>query len=135
MDMMGAIRAASAQGRVMSVEASNKRGIIGYEVEVMGAGNAITVLQYGATGPIPAVPGKKPKSPKFDPKVAAAASVAKVTIEQAIATAQRSFPGTVESAELSASKGLATWVVELRNNLGQKAKIKVDAGTGQVVLY
>ncbi|MFN7974109.1 MAG: PepSY domain-containing protein [Acidobacteriota bacterium] len=133
MDLGGAVKSALAMtpGTAVSVKKKDKKGVAtGFEVEVLAANGTVMEIEFGPDGRV--IPGGKAKT---DPKIAAAATVTKITIDQAIAAALRSAPGTATEAKLSHSKNLATWEVEILTATGQEAKIKIDAGTGQVVLY
>ena len=135
LDLAGAMRSsllANPDARVVSAKRKDKKGIVSYEIELLGAGNTITELELdGAGNPIPG----KTKGPKLDPKMGAAAAVAAVRAEDAIATALATYPGVAEEVELSHSGGFATWEVEVTNAAGKDVKIKVDAGSGKVVPY
>lgn len=133
MDLGGAVRSALTMtpGTPVSAKRKDKKGVTaGYEVEILASNGTVMQIELGPDGR--AIPGGKAKP---DPKTSAALTVTKVTMDQAIQTAMAQAPGTVDSAELSHMKGLATWQVEIRTATGQAAKIKIDAGTGQVVPY
>lgn len=133
-DLQSVLRAAAAAnpGKIIEVNAKTKGTVTSWEIELLNAQNMVVEMNVGADGK--AIPGTQ-KPPKADPKTSAAMSVATVTIQDAIATALKTFPGTVDEAKLSHSKGFATWEVEIVGAAGNKAKIKVDAGKGTVVPY
>ena len=58
---------------------------------------------------------------------------AKVTIDQAIKTAQEKVPGTVVEAELEKKHGKTVWEVEVVGADGKVTEVHVDADTGAVI--
>lgn len=133
-DLVSVLRAVNAAtpGKVVEAKVKTKGTTTTWEIEMLDAKNMVVEMHVGADGR--AIPGTQ-KPPKPEPKISAAMSVATVNIQQAIATALKTFPGTVDEAKLSHSKGFATWEVEIIGAAGNKAKIKVDAGKGTVVPY
>ena len=66
-------------------------------------------------------------------KRARMAASATVPIEQAVAIASRTAPGTVFEAELEEQGGKAVWEVEIVAADGRVAKVLVDATSGSVL--
>lgn len=65
-----------------------------------------------------------------EPEPANLASLAKITVDQAMAAAQAAYPGTkVRKVALENENGCLVYAVELSNGL----ELKVDAGNGKVV--
>ena len=58
---------------------------------------------------------------------------AKITKEQAQATALKRAPGNVESAELEREHGRLVWSFDIRNSKGTITEVQVSAITGHVV--
>ncbi|HKC93082.1 MAG TPA: PepSY domain-containing protein [Nitrospira sp.] len=58
---------------------------------------------------------------------------AKVTIDQAIKTAQEKVPGTVVEAELEKKHGKTVWEVEVVGADGKVTEVHIDAATGTVI--
>jgi uncharacterized membrane protein YkoI len=58
---------------------------------------------------------------------------AKVTMEQARATALKRAPGTVESSELEREHKLLVYSFDIRNSKGTITEVQVSAITGKVV--
>jgi uncharacterized membrane protein YkoI len=61
------------------------------------------------------------------------AKEAKITKEEAQATALRRAPGTVESAELEREHRKLVWSFDIRNSKGTIDEVQVSAITGKVV--
>ncbi len=66
-------------------------------------------------------------------QVVAMATVATVTIEQAIKTALENFPGKVIEAELGKRQDKTVWEVEILTAEEGLMVVRVDAGSGSVV--
>jgi len=58
---------------------------------------------------------------------------AKITKEQAQATALKRAPGNVESAELEREHGRLVWSFDIRNSKGTITEVQVSAITGHIV--
>src|SRR5437764_13451564 len=58
---------------------------------------------------------------------------AKITKEQAQATALKRAPGNVESAELEREHGRLVWSFDIRNSKGTTTEVQVSALTGKIV--
>jgi len=58
---------------------------------------------------------------------------AKVTIDQAIKTAQEKVPGTVVEAELEKKHGKTVWEVEVVGADGKVTEVHIDAAAGTVI--
>jgi uncharacterized membrane protein YkoI len=58
---------------------------------------------------------------------------AKITKEEALATALKRAPGTVESAELEREHKRLVWSFDIRNSKGTITEVQVSAITGKVV--
>lgn len=58
---------------------------------------------------------------------------AKVTIDQAIKTAQEKVPGTVVEAELEKKHGKTVWEVEVVGADGKVTEVHIEAATGTVI--
>lgn len=70
------------------------------------------------------------KEEKQDTKLA---KQAKITMEQARATALNAAPGTVEDGELEKEHGKLVYSFDIRNSKGTISEVWVDAKTGKVV--
>lgn len=68
-----------------------------------------------------------------DRQVVAMATVATVTIEQAIKTALENFPGKVIEAELGKRQDKTVWEVEILTAEQGLMVVRVDAGSGSVI--
>jgi len=58
---------------------------------------------------------------------------AKLSMEEAIATAKTQFPGQVLEAELEREDGQAIYEIEIANTAGAVTEVKVDAQSGEVL--
>ena len=58
---------------------------------------------------------------------------AKLSMEEAIATAKTKFPGQVLEAELENEEGKAVYEIEIASTNGVVTEIKVDAQTGELL--
>lgn len=134
-DLAGACAAALAAtpGQVVSAKLKSKNGLYGFEVDVLGSDGLVHEVKLGGDGkPVSRLPWDQ-DTPDAKPKTAAAMSVTRIDAASAIGMALGAAPGTAVSVDLSTSKNLATWEVKVRNNFGQETKVKLDAGTGQLV--
>jgi uncharacterized membrane protein YkoI len=57
----------------------------------------------------------------------------KITIDQAIKTAQEKVPGTVVEAELEKKHGKTVWEVEILGADGKVTEVHIDAAAGTVI--
>ncbi|MBV9211674.1 MAG: PepSY domain-containing protein [Acidobacteria bacterium] len=89
----------------------------------------ISVLAAGAT--------LASAAPKAGQEIAGAqeklAREAKITKEEAQATALKRAPGTVESAELEREHKRLVWSFDIRNSKGTITEVQVSAITGKVL--
>jgi len=82
----------------------------------------------------PAWSGEKDKHETDETKEAVEMSkTAKVTVEQAIKTANEKMPGKVIEAELEKKHGKAVWEVEVVGEDGKVTEVHVDADSGAVI--
>lgn len=70
---------------------------------------------------------------KVEKQDAKLAKQAKITMEQARATALNAAPGTVEDGELEKEHGKLVYSFDIRNSKGTISEVWVDAKTGKVV--
>lgn len=79
--------------------------------------------------------GEKDRHKEGDAKEVIAMAVnAKITIEQAMATALDNFPGKVIEAELEKKQDKAVWEVEVLTAEQGIMKVDVDAESGSVIM-
>jgi uncharacterized membrane protein YkoI len=57
----------------------------------------------------------------------------KITIDQAIKTAQEKVPGTVVEAELEKKHGKTVWEIEVVGADGKVTEVHIDAAAGTVI--
>jgi uncharacterized membrane protein YkoI len=60
-------------------------------------------------------------------------SMAKVTLEEAIATATAKFPGQVVETEFENEHSQAVYEIEIASTTGEVTEIKVDAQSGELL--
>jgi hypothetical protein len=58
---------------------------------------------------------------------------AKLSMEEAIATAKTKFPGQVLEAELETEHGQAVYEIEIASTTGSVTEIKIDAQSGELL--
>ncbi|MCP9955148.1 PepSY domain-containing protein [Actinomadura madurae] len=93
---------------------------------------AAGLLAAGGAGAVAAADGDD-GTPAADPSVATSASPAQaVSLAQAVDTALKAVPGTVEEAELDDEHGRAVWEVGVLPDRGTPRDVVVDAGDGKV---
>ncbi len=83
-----------------------------------------------AVGSINVSAQENEKEEKQDAKLA---KQAKITMEQARATALEAAPGTVEDGELEKEHGKLVYSFDIRNSKGTISEVWVDAKTGKVI--
>jgi len=92
----------------------------------------ISTLLAGASFVLarPAIPARQDQEARNQEKLA---RQAKITKEQAQATALRRAPGTVEEGELEREHGKLVWSFDIRNAKGTIDEVQVSAITGKIV--
>src|SRR5438552_13797565 len=78
----------------------------------------------------PPVPARQDQEARDQEKLA---REAKITKEQAQATALKRAPGTVEEGELEREHGKLVWSFDIRNAKGTIDEVQVSAITGRIV--
>ncbi len=81
----------------------------------------------------PAWSGGKDKQKDETKEAVAMSKTAKVTIEQAIKTAQEKVPGKVIEAELEREHDRAVWEVEIVGADDKVTEVHIDADSGAVI--
>ncbi len=123
-----AVAAAVAKvgGNATEVDFKHKNGQSYYEVEVVASGQKHEVKVDAASGK---VINSKVENDKDSDAVKPAA---RVSLQQAIATAESKTGGRVKEADLKNKNGQTYYELETLNG-NQKQEVKVDAASGQVL--
>jgi uncharacterized membrane protein YkoI len=145
-------------GKAVTAGISVENGYLVYGVEVVGTGGAVTDVKIDAgTGKVLArdvskdesndsvdnqtgdadsttVKGSTP-APSEQSGLAALSGLAKVSLTDAIGSAQAAFPGTVLDAGLENENGSVVYGVEVISGSGTRTDVKVDAGNGKVLRH
>ncbi|MEO3829612.1 PepSY domain-containing protein [Actinomadura sp. B10D3] len=97
---------------------------------------AAALIAAGGVGAVAAADGDDDGTPAGDPSATTSAPSAPapaVPLAQAVDTALKAVPGTVDEAELDDEHGRAVWEIDVLPDRGTPRNVVVDAGNGKVV--
>src|SRR5712691_12782643 len=101
----------------------NKNFVLAVFISALSAGASFVLAS-------PSAPARQDQEARDQEKLA---REAKITKEQAQATALKRAPGTVEEGELEREHGKLVWSFDIRNAKGTIDEVQVSAITGKIV--